>query len=87
MPRETIKARKPAKTPVVAAKAAMAATREHNSASRPATRSAPLDAGRRRALIAQAAYFRSLRQGGSEVEHWLAAEREVDAQLMKPGRS
>ncbi|MGA3156128.1 MAG: DUF2934 domain-containing protein [Steroidobacteraceae bacterium] len=87
MPRETIKARKPAKAPVVEAKVAAAATREQTSASRPAMRSAPLDAGRRRALIAEAAYYRSLRQGGSEVEHWLAAEQEVDAQLMKPGRS
>jgi hypothetical protein len=86
MPRETIKARKPAKTPIVAAKVAVDAVREEHSAPRNASRGAPLDAGRRRALIAEAAYYRSLRQGGTEVEHWLAAEQEVDAQLMKPGR-
>jgi len=87
MPRETIKARKPAKAPIVAAKVVATAAREASSSSRTATRSAPLDAGRRRALIAEAAYYRSLRYGGSEVENWLAAEQEVDAQLMKPGRS
>ena len=87
MPREIIKARKSAKAPLVAAKVAASAAREESSAPRTATRTAPLDAGRRRALIAEAAFYRSLRQGGSEVEHWLAAEQEVDAQLMKPGRS
>jgi hypothetical protein len=86
MPRETIKARKPAKAPVLEAKVAVSAARDESSASR-ATRSAPVDAGRRRALIAEAAYYRSLRHGGSEVEHWLAAEQEVDAQLMTSGRS
>jgi hypothetical protein len=87
MPRETIKARKPAQASVVEAKAAVSAAREDSSTPRSANRTAPVDAGRRRALIAEAAYYRSLRYGGSEVEHWLAAEQEVDAQLMKPGRS
>jgi hypothetical protein len=86
MPRETIKARKPAQAPVVEAKAAVSAAREENSTPRAANRAAPVDAGRRRAQIAEAAYYRSLLHGGSEVEHWLAAEQEVDAQLMKPGR-
>jgi len=43
-----------------------------------------IDADRRRALIAEAAYYRSLRHSstGSEVEDWLAAEQEVDSRLM-----
>jgi hypothetical protein len=86
MPREIIKARKPAKAPVVAAKVAVTEASKESSPARTATRGTPVDAGRRRALIAEAAYYRSLREGGSEVEHWLAAEQEVDARLMKPGR-
>ena len=86
MPREILKTRKPAKEPVVAAKAAVTEASKESPAKRSAPRSSPVDAGRRRALIAEAAYYRSLRQGGSEVEHWLAAEQVVDAQLMKPGR-
>jgi hypothetical protein len=43
-----------------------------------------VDADRRRAMIAEVAYYRSLRSpsGGSDVENWLAAEQEVDADLM-----
>jgi hypothetical protein len=40
---------------------------------------------RRAALIAEAAFFRSEKRGfvpGHEVEDWLAAESEVDAELM-----
>jgi len=35
-------------------------------------------------MIAEVAYYRSLRSpsGGSDVENWLAAEQEVDADLM-----
>jgi hypothetical protein len=51
----------------------------------PPTRLGPIDADRRRAMIAEAAYYRSLSHRGSELEHWLAAEREVDAQVMSPG--
>lgn len=90
MPREIIKARKPSKAPVVTAKAvvsAAGAAGEQSGTLRSAARSAPVDAGRRRALIAEAAYYRSLRESGSELEHWLAAEQEVDTQLMKSGRS
>jgi hypothetical protein len=86
MPRETIKTSKPrqaATTPIAATKVAVTEKRPE-TAPRAATRSAPLDAGQRRALIAEAAYYRSLREGGSDVDHWLAAEQEVDAQLMKP---
>jgi hypothetical protein len=87
MPRETIKTSKSGKAAaprVVTAKVAVSETRGKDKTPRTATRSAPVDANRRRALIAEAAYYRSLRHGGSEVEHWLAAEQEVDAQLMKP---
>jgi hypothetical protein len=46
---------------------------------------APRDeAAERRAMIAQAAYFRAERHGftpGHELEDWLAAEQEVDARL------
>jgi hypothetical protein len=41
---------------------------------------------KRAALIAQAAYFRAEKRGfapGHENEDWLAAESEVDAQLMR----
>jgi hypothetical protein len=49
------------------------------------TRSGPIDADRRRTMIAEAAYYRSLRLGGTEIENWLAAEQEVDTQVMSPG--
>jgi len=49
------------------------------------TRLGPIDADRRRAMIAEAAYYRSLKLGGSEIENWLAAEQEVDAQVLSPG--
>lgn len=45
-----------------------------------------VDPQQRAALIAQAAYFRALDRGfvpGHEVEDWLAAEAEVDADLLK----
>jgi hypothetical protein len=48
------------------------------------TRMTHIDADQRRAMIAEVAYFRSLNQIGSEVEHWLAAEQEVDAKVMAP---
>jgi hypothetical protein len=87
MPREIIKARKPAKEPAIAAKVAVTAAAKESGDARTATRSAPVDAASRRALIAEAAYYRSLRQVGSELDHWLAAEQEIDAQLMKPSRA
>lgn len=43
-----------------------------------------IDPDRRRALIAEAAYFRAERRGfepGHEVEDWVAAEAEVDTSL------
>ena len=45
-----------------------------------------VDPQQRAALIAQAAYFRALNRGfvpGHDMEDWLAAEAEVDADLMK----
>ena len=49
------------------------------------TNAAPMiDPERRRALIAEAAYFRAERRGfapGHEAEDWLAAEAEVDTAL------
>lgn len=45
---------------------------------------ASIDAGNRHLLIEQAAYFRAVARGfipGEELEDWLAAETEVDAQL------
>jgi hypothetical protein len=44
-----------------------------------------VDPEQRAALIAEAAFFRAERRGfvpGHEVEDWLAAESEVDANLM-----
>jgi type IV pilus biogenesis protein CpaD/CtpE len=48
-----------------------------------------IDADRRRALIAEAAYYRSRRRvsSGSEIDDWLAAEHAVDAGLMAPASS
>ncbi|MFI4868254.1 MAG: DUF2934 domain-containing protein [Steroidobacterales bacterium] len=43
-----------------------------------------MDPELRRDLIAQAAYFRAEQRGfepGHELEHWLAAEAEIDAAL------
>jgi len=55
------------------------------SARRPREAAAALiDPERRRALIAEAAYFRAERRGfepGHEAEDWLAAELEVDTAL------
>ncbi|HWG76961.1 MAG TPA: DUF2934 domain-containing protein [Steroidobacteraceae bacterium] len=52
---------------------------------KPQASMAPLiDPQRRRALIAEAAYFRAERRGfapGHEAEDWLAAEVEVDTAL------
>lgn len=45
-----------------------------------------VDPQQRAALIARAAYFRALNRGfapGHDVEDWLAAEAEVDAELMR----
>ncbi len=45
-----------------------------------------VDPEKRAALIAEAAYFRAEKRGfapGHETEDWLAAEREVDAALMR----
>lgn len=50
----------------------------------PARVAPPIDPERRRALIAEAAYFRAERRGfapGHEAEDWLAAEIEVDTAL------
>lgn len=45
-----------------------------------------VDPQQRAGLIAQAAYFRALERGfapGNEMEDWLAAEAQVDAELLK----
>jgi hypothetical protein len=45
-----------------------------------------VDPEQRAALIAEAAYFRAEKRGfqpGHETEDWLAAESEVDAQLLR----
>lgn len=50
----------------------------------PVSATPPIDPERRRALIAEAAYFRAERRGfapGHESEDWLAAEVEVDTAL------
>lgn len=58
-------------------------TRQQSMPQRAST-SALIDPERRRALIAEAAYFRAERRGfapGHEAEDWLAAEVEVDTAL------
>jgi len=45
-----------------------------------------VDPQQRAALIARAAYFRAMNRGfapGHEVEDWVAAEAEVDAELLR----
>jgi hypothetical protein len=45
-----------------------------------------VDPQQRAALIARAAYFRAMNRGfapGHEVQDWLAAEAEVDAELLR----
>ena len=45
-----------------------------------------VDPQQRAALIARAAYFRAMHRGfgpGNELEDWLAAETEVDAELLR----
>lgn len=45
-----------------------------------------VDPQQRGALIARAAYFRAMQRGfapGNEVHDWLAAEAEVDAELLR----
>jgi len=62
-------------------------TRKRASASKPQTATASgstVSADVRRGMIAEAAYLRAERRGfvpGHEDEDWLAAEKEVDAQL------
>lgn len=62
-------------------------TRTTSRAARPrraASAPTPIDQDQRRALIAQAAYFRAERRGfapGYEAEDWLAAETEVDTAM------
>jgi hypothetical protein len=49
-----------------------------------------VDPAQRASLIARAAYFRAERRGfehGRELEDWLAAEAEVDAQLLQGAAS
>jgi hypothetical protein len=49
----------------------------------------PTTAEERRLMISQAAYYRAERrhfEPGHEVEDWLAAEREVELQLVAAGR-
>jgi Protein of unknown function (DUF2934) len=51
----------------------------------PATRPNFVDLQQRASLIARAAYLRALERGfapGNEVADWLAAEAEVDAELL-----
>jgi len=51
-----------------------------------AARPSFVDPQQRAALIARAAYFRAMKRGfapGHEFEDWLAAEAEVDAELLR----
>ena len=51
-----------------------------------AARPSFVDPQQRAALIARAAYFRAMNRGfasGHDVEDWLAAEAEVDAELFR----
>ena len=69
--------------------AATAAPRTRAAARTTVARNDAVDADRRRALIAQAAYFRAERRGfraGGEEQDWLEAESEVDALLASASR-
>ncbi len=75
-----------AKNPESPAPAKRAPRKRAAAPERAATYPAFVDPQQRAGLIAQAAYFRALSRGfapGHEMEDWLAAEAEVDANLLK----
>ena len=89
MPREVIRIARPAakskaEPRTLDQESERAERNEDTGALENPSRLASIDAGQRRALIAEAAYYRSLRhaRAGHEVEDWLAAEQEVDCRLM-----
>jgi Protein of unknown function (DUF2934) len=64
--------------------AATRTARQQQPQPKRSSRATLIDPERRRALIAEAAYFRAERRGfapGHEAEDWLAAEVEVDTAL------
>jgi len=95
----TTGAKAPAKAPTVRDKAAVAekASTPSRASTAASTAAAQPDSGlaatpafiepeQRRALIAQAAYYRAERRGfepGREVEDWYLAEGEIDAMLTR----
>ena len=79
---------KTSKSPPVAA-TAKAKSRKKTTVSKRASSSrtgehSPVDGDMRRAMIAQAAYFRAEKRGfvrGGELDDWLEAEREISSVL------
>lgn len=78
-PPHTRNAGKPAPPAAVSIPSKPTASRRGSSSS-PAGKVPQVDAGARRAMVAQAAYFRAQKRGfaqGGELEDWLEAEREI----------
>ena len=78
MPRE--------KNPEVSAARKRAPRKRATVAALEAAAPAFVDPQQRAALIARAAYFRAMERGfmpGNELEDWLAAEAQVDADLLR----
>ena len=79
-PESTVRKRAPRKAVVVTAIAVQSAPDAE------VTPASFVDPQQRAALIARAAYFRAMNRGfapGHELADWLAAEAEVDAELLK----
>lgn len=60
-----------------------------SKSSKPAGAGPVVSPEERQRMIAEAAYFRALQRGfsgGDSVEDWLAAEREIDARLLRSPR-
>lgn len=74
------------KTPGTASTKKRAPRRRAATPAAAATQPNFVDPQQRAMLIAQAAYFRAIDRGfapGHEVDDWLAAEAEVDAELLR----
>lgn len=80
-------AKKAAKKATTSRRTSSASSRAVRKSTRaaPAGSTAPMvDADVRRAMVAQAAYFRAERRGfapGGDLEDWIAAEREIERML------
>lgn len=78
----------PAKTSAATAKKSAPAAKAAPAAEAKSAPKAALTPAERMKMIAEAAYFMAEKRGfsgGSELSDWVAAEKQVDAQLSKRG--